>query len=108
MAVVAWLGQRTIDGYTYLVDLTGLVYLSLRELVTPGRQGITLALKNPVTTFSYVPAQHRLLIGCVGRYLQNDGGINSTGGKVDLDGILENIPRVDFRPMTGPVLPPKP
>ena len=39
MAVVAWLGQRTIDAYTYLVDLTGLVYLSLRELAIPGRQG---------------------------------------------------------------------
>ena len=45
MAVVAWLGQRTIDGYTYLVDLTGLVYLSLRELVTPGRQGRGEALR---------------------------------------------------------------
>jgi hypothetical protein len=40
--------------------------------------------------------------------LQNDGGTTSLGGKVDLDGILENIPRVEFRPMTGPVLPPKP
>jgi hypothetical protein len=40
--------------------------------------------------------------------LQNDGGTTSIGGKVDLEGILENIPRVEFRPMTGPVLPPKP
>ena len=40
--------------------------------------------------------------------LQNDGGVNSIGGKVDLDGILEQMPHVEFRPMTGPVLPPKP
>ena len=29
-------------------------------------------------------------------------------GNVDLTGILEQIPHVEFRPMTGPVLPPKP
>jgi len=40
--------------------------------------------------------------------LQNDGGTSSIGAKVDLEGILENIPHVEFRPMTGPVLPPKP
>ena len=40
--------------------------------------------------------------------LQNDGGTTSIGGKVDLEGILENIPRVEFRPMSGPTLPPKP
>jgi hypothetical protein len=39
---------------------------------------------------------------------QLDGGTLSTGGKVDLEGILEQIPRVEFRPMTGPTLPPKP
>jgi len=42
---------------------------------TGGVQGITLAAKNPVTTFSYVPSDGRLLIGCAGRFLQNDGGI---------------------------------
>jgi hypothetical protein len=40
--------------------------------------------------------------------LQNDGGATSVGGKVDLEGILEQIPHVEFRPMSGPVLPPKP
>src|SRR5438552_3053554 len=40
---------------------------------------------------------------------QQDGGITSTSaGQVNLDDILEQIPRVEFRPMTGPVLPPKP
>ena len=39
MAVVAWLGQRTIDAYTYLVELAGLLSLSLHELATPGRKG---------------------------------------------------------------------
>ena len=42
---------------------------------TPGVQGITLPAKNPVTTFSYVPEDGRLLIGCAGRFLQNDGGV---------------------------------
>jgi DNA-binding beta-propeller fold protein YncE len=49
--------------------------------VTPGVQGITLTAKNPVTTFSYVPDQHRLLIGCAGRFQQLDGGIEA----IDLD-----------------------
>jgi hypothetical protein len=40
---------------------------------------------------------------------QQDGGITSTStGQVNLDDILAQIPRVEFRPMTGPVLPPKP
>jgi len=39
---------------------------------------------------------------------QQDGGIESIGGQVSLDDILAQIPRVEFRPMTGPVLPPKP
>jgi hypothetical protein len=40
---------------------------------------------------------------------QQDGGITSTStGQVNLDEILAQIPRVEFRPMTGPVLPPKP
>jgi hypothetical protein len=40
--------------------------------------------------------------------LQPDGGAESTGGKVDLEGTSEQIPRVDFRPMPAPSLPPKP
>src|SRR5215470_10986420 len=39
---------------------------------------------------------------------QIDGGITSTGGKVELEGPIDQIPRVEFRPMTGPVLPAKP
>ena len=37
-----------------------------------------------------------------------DGGITSTGGKVELDGPIDQIPRVEFRPMSNPLLPPKP
>jgi hypothetical protein len=41
--------------------------------------------------------------------LQPDGGTESTGGKVELDAAaLEGIPRVEFRPMSMPLLPPKP
>jgi hypothetical protein len=41
--------------------------------------------------------------------LQPDGGTQSTGGKVELDpAALEGIPRVEFRPMSNPLLPPKP
>jgi hypothetical protein len=40
---------------------------------------------------------------------QQDGGTTSTGGPVDLTDIpLEGIPRVEFRPMSAPLLPPKP
>ena len=39
---------------------------------------------------------------------QQDGGTKSTGGPVDLDIPLEGIPRVEFRPMSAPLLPPKP
>jgi hypothetical protein len=39
---------------------------------------------------------------------QQDGGTVSQSGQVNLDDIMEQIPRVDFRPMSGPVLPPKP
>lgn len=39
---------------------------------------------------------------------QQDGGTTSTGGPVDLDIPLEGIPRVEFRPMSAPLLPPKP
>jgi len=39
---------------------------------------------------------------------QLDGGITSTGSRVELEGPIDQIPRVEFRPMTGPVLPPKP
>jgi hypothetical protein len=37
-----------------------------------------------------------------------DGGITSTGGKVELEGPIDQIPRVEFRPMSNPLLPPKP
>ena len=37
-----------------------------------------------------------------------DGGEASSGGKVDLDVALEAIPRVEFRAMSTPLLPPKP
>lgn len=40
--------------------------------------------------------------------LQPDGGTTSTGGKVELEGSLEAIPHVEFRPMSNPLLPPKP
>jgi hypothetical protein len=40
--------------------------------------------------------------------LQPDGGIPSSSGKVELEGALEDIPRVEFRPMSHPTLPPKP
>jgi hypothetical protein len=37
-----------------------------------------------------------------------DGGITSTGGKIELDGPIDQVPRVEFRPMSNPLLPPKP
>jgi hypothetical protein len=40
--------------------------------------------------------------------LQPDGGASSSGGKVELDVPLEQIPRVEFRPLSHPLLPPKP
>jgi hypothetical protein len=40
--------------------------------------------------------------------LQPDGGTTSTGGQVQLEGPLENIPHVEFRPLSLPPLPPKP
>jgi hypothetical protein len=43
--------------------------------MTPGRQAITLQSKNPVTTFAFDPPSGRLLIGCVGRFSQLDGGM---------------------------------
>src|SRR5438477_11384317 len=36
---------------------------------------------------------------------QQDGGTVSQSGQVNLDDIMEQIPRVDFRPMSGPTLP---
>ena len=39
---------------------------------------------------------------------QPDGGLSSSGGRIDLDAVLEAIPRVEFRPLTNPSLPPKP
>jgi hypothetical protein len=39
---------------------------------------------------------------------QQDGGTVSQSGQVNLDDIMEQIPRVEFRPMSGPTLPPKP
>ena len=40
---------------------------------------------------------------------QEDGGTASSGGPVDLNDIpLDGIPRVQFRPMSAPALPPKP
>jgi hypothetical protein len=40
--------------------------------------------------------------------LESDGGTSSSGGKVELQEALEQIPRVDFRAMPMPLLPPKP
>ncbi len=40
--------------------------------------------------------------------LEQEGGATSAGGKVELDTPLEAIPRVEFRPMSQPLLPPKP
>jgi hypothetical protein len=40
---------------------------------------------------------------------QQDGGTASTGGPVDLTDLpLDGIPRVQFHPMSAPLLPPKP
>jgi len=39
---------------------------------------------------------------------QLDGGITSTGSRVELEGAIDQIPRVEFRPMSNPLLPPKP
>jgi hypothetical protein len=39
---------------------------------------------------------------------QADGGITSTGGKIELEGPIDQVPRVEFRPMSNPLLPPKP
>jgi hypothetical protein len=39
---------------------------------------------------------------------QPDGGTTSIGARIDLDAVLEPIPRVAFRPMPNPLLPPKP
>jgi hypothetical protein len=40
--------------------------------------------------------------------LQPDGGASSAGGKVELQVPLDAIPRVEFRPLSLPLLPPKP
>jgi len=39
---------------------------------------------------------------------QMDGGITSTGSRVELEGPIDQIPRVEFRAMSNPLLPPKP
>ena len=39
---------------------------------------------------------------------QADGGVTSTGGKVELEGPIDQVPRVEFRPISNPLLPPKP
>jgi phospholipid/cholesterol/gamma-HCH transport system permease protein len=44
-SVVGWLGQKTIDGYLYLVDLSAHVSVTLRELATPGHQGRWASLR---------------------------------------------------------------
>jgi hypothetical protein len=40
--------------------------------------------------------------------LDQEGGVTSAGGKVELDAPLEAIPHVEFRPMSAPLLPAKP
>src|SRR5258705_5519760 len=40
--------------------------------------------------------------------LQPAGGTSSIGGKVELEGSLEAVPRVASRPISNPLLPPKP
>src|SRR5436190_9208086 len=40
--------------------------------------------------------------------LQPDGGTASTGERVDLDAAVDGVPRVEFRAMSNPLLPPKP
>jgi hypothetical protein len=47
--------------------------------------------------------------GARGSNLEKDGGATSSEGKAEApQGALEPIPRVDFRPMPMPALPPKP
>lgn len=43
--MIGWLGQRTIAGYLYLTDLSAHVFVTLRELVSPVRQGRWAALR---------------------------------------------------------------
>ncbi len=43
--------------------------------LTPGKQAITLALKDPVTTFAFDAPTSRLLIGCAGHFGVLDGGV---------------------------------
>jgi hypothetical protein len=40
--------------------------------------------------------------------LDQEGGVTSAGGKVELDAPLEAIPHVEFHPMSAPLLPAKP
>jgi hypothetical protein len=44
---------------------------------TPGVQAITLAARNPVTTFAFDRASSRLLVGCTGALGVADGGIEA-------------------------------
>ena len=40
--------------------------------------------------------------------LQADGGTTSSSGNIELQEALEAVPRVEFRPMSQPLLPAKP
>jgi hypothetical protein len=63
---------------------------------------------NPQEGSSEDMADEQLMASAARRDTQQpDGGTSSEGGKVDLDIPLEQIPRVEFRPMQGPLLPPK-
>jgi phospholipid/cholesterol/gamma-HCH transport system permease protein len=43
--MVGWIGRKTIEGYTYLTDLSALVYQALRALATPRPRGRGEALR---------------------------------------------------------------
>ncbi len=57
-----------------VIDVSADTVLDVDPL-TPGKQAIALSTRNPITAFGYDRPSGRLLLGCVGAYGANDGGI---------------------------------
>lgn len=104
--MIGWLGQKTIDGYLYLTDLSAQVYVTLRELVTPGRQGRWASLRVTLRQMLFTGVDALPVVGAIALMLglivitQAGTQLPKVGG----EGLIGNIIVVVIIRELGPLL----
>lgn len=109
-SVIGWLGQKTIDGYLYLTDLSAQVYVTARELVSPVRQGRWAALRVTLRQMLFTGVDALPVISAIGLMLgllvivQAGTQLPKVGGEGLLGSIIVVVVIRELGPLTTAVL----